>query len=115
MQESKQLPTKDSIPLMSPISFKMHEFCILCHNIFMFVLIQKQCSVPTWGEGNQCLRKSLPWSEQHSTEGSPPFISLVIHSTSVHPGLLIPEMGVSPPHAQGTRKLTVNQTGCGPV
>ena len=115
MQESKRLPTKDNISLMSPISFKMHEFCILCHNIFMFVLMQKQCSFPIWGEGSQCLRKSLPWFEQHSPEGSPPFISLVIHSTSTHSGLLILEMGVSPPHAQGTGKLTANQTGCCPV
>lgn len=41
MPQSKQLPTKGNISLMSPVSSKMHEFCVPCHNIFMFILIQK--------------------------------------------------------------------------
>ena len=39
MLESKQLPTKGNISLMSPVSSKMHEFRVPCHNIFMFILI----------------------------------------------------------------------------
>ena len=48
-------------------------------------------------------------------EGSPPFISLVIHPTSTHSGLLIPEIDVSPPHMQDTGNLLANQTGCCPI
>lgn len=45
-------------------------------------------------------------------EGSPPFISLVIHSTSTHSVLLVPEIDVSPPHMQDTGNVLANQTRC---